>query len=836
MALEPRFRRVAALSRTFVDRETVLAAVAEAMWRVGGGPRVVNLVGVGGIGKSRLLRELRQHHCGDARTTQLDLQIPSMRRLEDALAAMRVELAGQDVGFDRFDIAYAVLWQRLHPHLRIARRDLPFVDESEVLREIIDGAVGVPVVGTAVGLARILDRASTARHRKQRIRTDETLRQLDELDTADLLDAVTFLFAQDLREASDERPYAVFVDAYEALVPSPLRSGRAGSDDAWLRDLLLQLDRGLVVVASREPLAWQAYHPEWTEIVQVVEVGELPVSARHQILTEYGLADPAEIEAVAAASAGVPFYLHLAVDAGQGPQNRARTAVVSTEEILQRFLHNVSPQEIRALELLSVARVFDFEVFQEVGRAFFVGHDRLMWESLTSYSFVFPAVGSGVRLHQLMRSALRERLSPELTVEIAALLAEVWQVRADTAAQRDEPTVTIAAEAIQEVVYSRLQAGTIDGAQVLVLADRAFVLGGRQYLDGILNDLRNHLDSVGTTTGRMEDLSETVSCLAAETAVLLGRGHRAAELADASSLRVDTVVGARLATAAANGHRIDGNTAIAQGIFREVWRGHSGPARHPAGLWAADLEMCQGQFPEAVGMAEAILAGCPPDDYITRADAQRLLHLAYRFSMDFSRSWERLHAARDLYARAGSAVGAANTVTNVAELLSWTEPETALIVGEEAVAAQFELGAQHELGKTYTAVAVAQLRLGDLSGATVSFDAAVAALDQAHYRSGRARTELFRAALHARGGHLDRAVDSVTWAVSELDAAKVYPTLLLAAARLLEWLSLPNRDVAEAAARARGEIRPIGSLVELEGRLDVLVRGVLGEATVEDSS
>lgn len=715
MALEPRFRRVAALNRTFVDRETALASVAEAMGRVGAGPRVLNLVGVGGIGKSRLLREIRQHHCGDFRTTLIDLQVPSMRRQEDALAAMRTELAAQGVGFDRFDIAYAVLWQRLHPHLRIARRDLPFVEVSEVLGEIIDGAVGVPVVGTAIGLARLLDRTSANRHRKQRIRSDETLQQLDELGTADLVDAVTYLFAEDLREASTKRSYVILIDAYEALVPSPLRSGRVGADDVWLRDLLLQLDQGLAIVASREPLAWQTYDPAWTRVIDVVEVGELPLGARREILAEYGLEDPEEVEFLSAASAGVPFYLHLAVDTGRGAdtehptRGRARTSIVSTEEILQRFLQNVSPQEVRALELLSIARVFDFEIFQAVGRTFSIASDRVSWESLAAYSFTYPAEGGGVRLHQLMRSALRERLSPESTAEIVSLLAEVWQKRADVAVQRSEPMVTAAAAALQEVVYTRLQADTITGKEILDFADEAFALGGRQYLDGITTDLRNHLNSAQVRTDRSSELAETAVCLAAETEVLLGRGHRAEELARAVPWHTNTVVGARLATAAANGYRIDGNTATAQEIFRSVWRGQSGPTRHPAGLWIADLEMCQGQFPTAVDMAEAILADCPLEDHLTRADAHRLLHLTHRFSMDFSRSWEWFHTAQDLYARIGSAVGSANMLTNAMELLSWTEPAQALSKGEQALAAQAELGAQHEIGKTHTALAVAHL-------------------------------------------------------------------------------------------------------------------------------
>jgi tetratricopeptide (TPR) repeat protein len=327
---------------------------------------------------------------------------------------------------------------------------------------------------------------------------------------------------------------------------------------------------------------------------------------------------------------------------------------------------------------------------------------------------------------------------------------------------------------------------------------------------------------------RGDDLTAAESCLAAEIAVLLGQGHRAVESAGSSSWTVDTVVGARLATAAGNGHRIDGNTATAQRIFRSVWDGGAGVGRNPAGLWVADLEMCQGKFPEAVELAEEVLASCAAHDYITRADTQRLLHLAYRFSMDFTNSWDRLRIARDLYEQAGSAIGGANILTNETELLAWTEPEAAVATGATAIAAQSELGAQHELGKTYTAIAVAHLQLGNLTAASDLFDSAIDALDRARYRSGRARTEFFRGALHFRMGREDQAVESVCWAVSELRSAEVYPTLVLAAAQLLEEHSQPRQDVSDAAERAREEIRPLGSFSDLEHRIDGLVRAVLG--------
>ena len=149
-----------------------------------------------------------------------------MRQQEDALAVIRVELGRQGVRFDRFDIAYAVLWQRLHPHLRLSRAELPFVAESTALTEILDGAAGMPVFGTGVGLVRLLEKAATGVRRRHQIKIDETLRGLDDLSNTELADAVTYLFAEDLRAASADKPYVLFVDAYEALQPGRARSGR----------------------------------------------------------------------------------------------------------------------------------------------------------------------------------------------------------------------------------------------------------------------------------------------------------------------------------------------------------------------------------------------------------------------------------------------------------------------------------------------------------------------------------------------------------------------------------------------------------------------------------
>ena len=138
MPIAPRFHRVAALQRPFVNREQVLSDFTAELTRIGAGPRVFNVTGVGGIGKSRLLRELEDRARPRFRTAVIDLQVPALRRQDDALAVLRGQLDRQHVDFDRFDIAYAVLWQRLHPHLRLSKEELSFIEYSSILGDILD--------------------------------------------------------------------------------------------------------------------------------------------------------------------------------------------------------------------------------------------------------------------------------------------------------------------------------------------------------------------------------------------------------------------------------------------------------------------------------------------------------------------------------------------------------------------------------------------------------------------------------------------------------------------------------------------------------------------------
>ncbi|MEU1668307.1 hypothetical protein ABZ547_32950 [Streptomyces sparsogenes] len=826
MPIGPRYRRVSALQRQFFNREALLAAYDEELRRsaLDREPRILNIVGVGGIGKSRLLQELRNRTGPDFRTTRLDLQIPALRQQEDALAVLRTELGAQGVKFDRFDIAYAVLWQRVHPQLRMDRANTPFAEESELLSRILDETTGIPVFGTAAGLVRLAGQAVSNRRRKQRIQNDQTLRDLDSLSNAELGYAVSYLFAEELREGSEEQPFVLSVDAYEALVPTPLPGGKSFGADAWLRDLLGQLHGGLTVVASREPLQWAAYDEDWASVIRHVRVEGLPMPARLELLAAGGITEHRKQRSIAEASAGVPFYLHLAVDTHL--QNPAQVeAIITSEHIVQRFLEHVAPDEVRMLELLSVARTFDFEAFRVLGRSFDLPANLLTWESLTAYSFAYPLAQGWYRLHQLMVAALQSHLSPTLKRNVHALLRTYWEGVADRIDGIPDGGGVSRSSPLREAVYHGLHAEVIAAEQIHDYADRAVAMGGRQAVNGIVRDLRDFLAS---RTGADPGIREAADCLEAESLLTLGDARAVIDLVPGVERQVSTPVSARLSLAAANARRIAGESTVASRIFQQVWDVQTGPVKISAGFCVADIKMWQGDFAGAFALAEEVYRMSAPGDTVLRADVKRLLHLGRRFLMEFDEAAVLLREAEAEYRRAEDVFGLANIQTNQAELLAFTDPEAAVTAAGAALETQRELGAQHEIGKVYTAMAMAQTRLGQLDRAASSFLSAHTALDRAGYRSGKARAEMFRAFLLLRQGDREEALATLRRAAAEFQACDVYPSLVLAIHRVAERLGEDDRDLAEAAERARPSVRPVGTLEALARRTDDVLSLFLG--------
>ncbi|MGW7357648.1 AAA family ATPase [Streptomyces sp. NPDC054802] len=797
--------------RQFVDRIELMGRFRYELGRSSQTCRLLNVHGLPGVGKSRLLKEWKREAEGRRRTAMLDFRLPGSHHVESALAQLRAEFGAQGVKFDKFDIAYAAFWQKIHPHQELRSSGALSGPNSDATARLLDSASGASLLGAVAASLRLFLQGLAALKRNRVVKADPDLGDLKDMLTADLLDTVMRMFVQDLAKASEAEPYVLFVDSYDVL---SIAHGDSGGtfQDAWLRDLLEQLSRGLIVVAGREPLTWQG----WADTMESCQV--LPLESQYcdELLSNAGVDDTMRRSVITRASQGIPFYLELAADT---PQRAAGEREVPQDRIKERFLDHVPEDRRRVLQHLGLARLFNRAMFMK-----FVKDDTL-WDELVRYSFV-QRVGGGdwYQLHQLMVDALQSQWSPERQRPAHEVLQQFWEEYAESFTSLRSADTLSGFVPLQEAIYHGLRAERISADAVLEYADRIRAVFGSQSVNGVVADIRRHLEAAGDDP----ELARVARCLAAEEHVLRGKGRDAMTELAGEAEDFGTYLGARTALASAHAKRLVGRSAAARDTFHLLWTGSYESVRSSSGFALADITMCAGDFPGAFALADELLVECGSGDGVRRAELKRLKHLAYRFLLDFDSSERYLSEAESDYRHSGSIHGLADIQTNRAELLAFKDdPAAAVAAADIALETQRALRMGHEVGKALTAKAIAQMRLGMLSEAEGSFEDAIDALKTVDYRSGLARAQLFRAFLDRRLGRHSRAVARLRSSAARLERAGVYPFLSVLAHQASQLMGTDDRRLAEIRQRATPLVRPLGSNEAFEGRLYGLARTLL---------
>ncbi|MDX2852468.1 hypothetical protein PV342_29285 [Streptomyces sp. PA03-3a] len=817
----------------FYNRELLLELYEQALQDIPNGLKILNLYGRGGIGKTRLMGELSSRTRGDEYLkARIDLESRYLRRQNDALAILRYGLVKQGVRFDRFDIAQAVIWQHDNPLLTITRERFPAVENSRVLTDILDNALTTPVFGVALQLIDMWGKAIKDKNRHRLVESDDTLRAFDEMPPRERQDALVKLFTQDIadfrsqrnrsaRNRRSERNLVVFVDGYEELVPDPSPWGSSALEAAWLRDLLLGLAPALVVVASREPLSWDSYGVPWPSVVHKEQLSALNMSDSTALLEERNVPDQAQRGKLAEAAGGVPYYLHLAADLelrapGSGEKVR------DSSEIYRRFFSFSSGDEMRLLQILSLADTFDEDMYSWILREFPRLDGVIEWEDLIQrQSLVAPLEHPGwYRLHPLVPGGLDRKLEGHSLRRTHTVLWNFWQHRYEHGEHDD-----IWSTAGMRAFHHALRAGVDSPDTAVQLVEQSIAQGGVTALESLLADVDDHRAAMtSSSNGRHDELlHELAPWLDLELRLLRDSARDAADTTAGLTFRPQNSLARRRALAAAHARRIAGETQAALSAYESVWASSEGASRPRAGFCLADIRMWRGDYKGSMELIETILAGCGPQEALLAADLHRLSALGLRFLYQLPEAESRLGVADGAYHAIGAHYGLAHIRTNRVEMLAHTNPAQAVTEAPAALDAHRMTGLVREVGKVHTAVALANVRMGRLDDAEAALVRADEALDRASYRSGKARNLLIRAFVLRQRGHSPEALDALCQVAAEFRATEVYPDLALLTGRAIRRIGAVPGHILQAEEWARTMFHPVESFTDWSERVESLV-------------
>jgi hypothetical protein len=730
---------------------------------------VIELLGLGGSGKSRLLSELRddlaKEHFGTRQVASVSLEPQRYKTESGPLRALREELSIDCMLFDTglLALSHAVGQPiQIERNSRLARSPvLGALDlENSILEVPLQFAVefSFPVRFAVT----VFDRLSQTATRLRRYRREE-FRAIDEMrmDYGALLERLPHLLGIDVRRALEASGdvLVVFYDSYEKQHPDTLDDGAP-----WLRNFIGAVGRGLHVIATCEPLRWPADVAGMA--VEDLPLGALPEQqARELLRARIGSVRPAIEDRILEVSEQMPFfletigaeYLRLSAD---GAWVDVKDLPTSSSDALSRMIKHL-PREQRNLAIaLAAIQVFDKELFTFLVHQLHLQVDIFEFRLFTERFFVEQIAREPYELHKthdLLTASVR--MSGDEHVKLAALEQATTHllVRCQLNGARSHQAVLALFLA---VVAGWHASDTMPQASTEALVDAGYLLYDAGYW--------NELASIATAASDGDGQPAAVVCrffaaLATRRIIGVERAReRFRELAPEAVVLGRHVRSVELEVAYLD--ELAGDYAGAREQFARLNPPVDDFDPHDrtqlrARLWHADMLIMDGALRE--GSRLLLEAYEPLEDSAPLDWAELVRHRAHAFRYSFV-----LKRAEQLYRQAMSRVPEVKALqgkleTNLVETLCWCDPERALDAAKFATAINGGLENHIELAKCEAARAIALARLGDFTAAGAALGAAHEHASAVGYRAGTAFALQAEAVAAGLAGDNDGLLDAL---------------------------------------------------------------------------
>ncbi len=376
--------------------------------------RVLEVIGIGGAGKSRLLKHVRKTAIGesetDARVIAVSLEEEGSSTEIGPLVAIRNQIGIECLLFDTALLAYGRASGQ-----QFSSEKAPAIANSLVVKsiEIAGGASGLlPLLplGFAIEVFKRLRRRGVKLSRY----TPDQFEAIDEFgnEAGPLREGLPHWLGLDIKQATEPTPrFVAFYDSYD-------RQSRQTKEckAPWLREFLDTLDRGVHLVSSRDPLLWDK--EDWGSAIETVNVEELPLDAARQMIeAELGAIPPAHLERLLVASGQLPFFLEAVIEVykkvASRPGLHPDDLPSSPKGAVRHLLKHLEREEQDLALAMATIQVFDEGIYVDLGDRLGLNISRLRFDEFVTWFFVEQISPEGELLalyktHDLLTAYVRD--------------------------------------------------------------------------------------------------------------------------------------------------------------------------------------------------------------------------------------------------------------------------------------------------------------------------------------------------------------------------------------------------------------------------------------------
>ena len=728
--------------------------------------KICNVEGGAGVGKSRLIDELRAN--ASRPRSKFDhvafVSLESESSLTEAgtLFSLRQELKIECFLFDAALLRY---WEAVGQPVLVDPSSR--FSKSLAAKTIELGGTLAPVALPVSFAADVWKRMEKWGERRQRYKKSE-FEQIDRVraEPATLREILPGCLARDLERALSHETHSlvVFYDSYEKQEEETVQAGAP-----WLRAFLAELSRGVHVICSRDPLGWT--DPKLRKDLVPVPVRELPKAESRTMIRARLKGVSIDVEdRILAVSGRTPFFIESLVDFCVNRREEkgaigVRDVPSSPEKAAVKMLdHRRRPQRALAAALATV-QVFDRKLYERLSQLLSVELGILGYPGFVDSFVVSPVSADLSKTHDLLTAAVRDS-KEEAQLRQVALEGATAHLLARS--RKDGRRESQAVLSILRGVIAGWDSGRkMPTHSVETLIDVAYVFhdaGFWSELASIVSDskpasrpgVRSAVDFIeALTTRRLSNVKsgiERFERMTPRSRDLLGRHGGSAKL-ELAYLR-----------------ELAGEYPRARKEFRRLAKeaepfDPNDRIQVRSRLYHADMLTMDGKLIQGSDLLHKTYEAIGYREIVNWGELVRHQGHCFRFSF-------LLEKAAELYTRAlektREAPGmTAKLHTNLAETYCWFEPERALESGELSAEAHRVSGNEIELCKCQAACGIAFARLEDFKSAQAAAKEARRLGNSADYPAGVA----FGIQAEAVIGRLERKPAKLRGAIKRLTVA-----------------------------------------------------------------
>lgn len=751
--------------RKFTDRTAPRSVFESALNDLQAGTntfKVLVYYGIGGIGKSKLLHELRNNKTKklpkEVHEVSICLDAFEFNSPTDILLSIRNQLKVPTL---LFDYALFKYWSLVGNSVLDIKKKL---NENSLIWEVLNYGSGLTGGIVPVGLISKSFNMLRDKYYGTFTKYKEEIEQIEKAETLQLFQMLPYFLGIAIHDAYEKKgiKHIFYLDAYETMLRKLEDHAISQSPEEWIQELIGSSEVGLFVIGSREFIKWGDQNSDWNKVLDQHILGGLSDKDAEYFLDSVPIQEVDIKQEIIHTANGIPLYLDLCVSIYEAKVSNNEVILpesfnIAENEVVERFLRHLESNERELIRLLSVVSIFDYNYFSYVIDKFSVGYPKSLFDEFVETSIIrkIDEQDGIYKIDKNIRGYILKSISNHVLDEV--LTSTIAFVKDNISSYSEDVLLKF---------Y-----GHICRMQHLLVKTDVF------YIEDFLQ-ITLHLIDKGywTEIGRLTEQKESKinNKLVANAVQLIesiyerrtGDVHVALTKMKSVHL-VKEYLGSYVGFAAfakANMVRLSGDYKQADVLYRTLIESQIEDNKYNKLLVKvqrqyADLKFLQGDFKAALELLEEAKR-LSNNDPIEDGETLRVMGHIYRFNWMFKEA-EHHYKLSLAIAKEHKMFGLEGKLyTNFTELYSWYNSEMALQYGQQSVELNEMLRSPIELGKTYAALAIAYISVDDKKSKEYA-DMACEIQKNGNYKSGVLFGEVAKGYLGHKNGDVNMMEDAI---------------------------------------------------------------------------